>query len=180
LIARDTCHDADLRRSFEMQIPLWERHLDAMRVEFLPDSHEYIALHVRDAVLGIVDPDAKLEIDRIGAEPLYETNWPRRLDHSLRLDCRLLAELDGSAQIGSMRDPHRKLQSHLGAAVRPIDHWLRDQLLVWYQMFRSIAGGHGNIARAKRADPTIGVAYGNDVARLDRLVDQDGKSTDEV
>ena len=56
-----------------MQITLRERDFDALRAELVPDSQEYIAFHVGDAILGIVDPNTKLEIDPAVAEALDQT-----------------------------------------------------------------------------------------------------------
>jgi hypothetical protein len=55
-----------------MQVALRERDLDALRMKYVPDSQENIALHVGDAVLGVVDPDAELQIDAVIAKALQQ------------------------------------------------------------------------------------------------------------
>jgi hypothetical protein len=42
--------------------------ISMLRTEFVPDPQEHVTLDVGDAILWIVDPDAKLEIDTVVAK----------------------------------------------------------------------------------------------------------------
>ena len=51
-----------------MHISLWERYLDIVFLECIPDGNAYGTFDIGDAVFGIADPDAQFHVDGIIAE----------------------------------------------------------------------------------------------------------------
>src|SRR5215472_14836489 len=57
---------------------------------------------------------------------------------------------------------------------------MRDQVLIRDEIFGVIACHHRDVASAERPDPAIGLTHRNDVARLNRAVEQQNHAADEI
>src|SRR5260370_25475332 len=85
----------DLHRRLEMEVALWIGELDAVGLELVPDQQQHVALDVADAVLGIADPDAQLELDRAGGKAEQDADRRGLREDARRLRRRLQTEGTG-------------------------------------------------------------------------------------
>ena len=92
----------------------------------------------------------------------------------------LAHECNHLVKVGVMRNPHRDLQPHALIVVRPVDHLMGDDVLVGNEELCAVAGFHGNIPGAKRGHPAISAADLDDVAGLDRFVEQQHHAAEQV
>jgi hypothetical protein len=95
-----------------------------------------------------------------------------------------LRGLDGDAphqvRIVAVGRAEMDVEPHEFVGMGPVHHLVGDQVLVRDQVFLPVPRHHAGVARAKRLDPSERVAEADDVARLDRLVEQDDDPRDEV
>ena len=75
---------------------------------------------------------------------------------------------------------HRHPQAGIGVGVGPVRDRFGNQSLVRDQVFDTIAGDDGNVARTEFIHPAVGVLHGDHVAGLDRLVHQQDDAANQV
>src|SRR5262249_32951912 len=97
----------DLHRCLQVQIALREWNFDAMGVELSPNEKEYVALDIADAILGVVDPDAQLELDRAVTESEEQAHRCRFLEDARRFCGCLETKRTRLKYVGIVRDANR-------------------------------------------------------------------------
>src|ERR1700741_2120882 len=68
-----------------IKIPLGIRNANALLLKQPPDLVEDLALHVMDAILGVLDPESQLELDRGLAKGHDQGVWGRHRQDALRI-----------------------------------------------------------------------------------------------
>src|SRR5580704_14660378 len=114
-----------------IKIPLRVWNANALLLKQSPDLVKDLALDVVDAIMGVLDPEPQLEFDRTLAEGHYQgvRRWHRQ--DALRIARRLAHQGERLVEIGIVRHAHRHFEANAITFVRPIDHLMGDDVLVW-------------------------------------------------
>src|SRR5580693_9819484 len=163
-----------------VEIALGVRDANALLLKQSPDLVKDLALDVMDAILGVRDPEPQLEFYRGLAEGHDQGVRGRHRQDALRIARRFAHQGERLIEVGIVRDAHRHFKADAITLVRPVDHLLGDDVLVWNQKLRAVTRLYRYVARAKRGDLTIGAAHLDHVARLDRLVQQQNDTAEQV
>src|SRR6201997_2588351 len=94
-----------------IKIPLGIRNANALLLKQPPDLVEDLALHVMDAILGVLDPESQLELDRGLAKGHDQGVWGRHRQDALRIACRLAHQGERLVEVGIVRDADRHFKS---------------------------------------------------------------------
>src|SRR5271166_2316422 len=133
----------------DIKIPLGIRNLNALLLKQPPDLVKDLALDVVDAILGVLDPEAQLELDRTLTEGHDQGVRRRYRQHALRIARRLTHQGERLVEIGIVRDADRHFKSNAITLARPIDRLMGDDVLVWNQKLWAVVRLHRHIAGTK-------------------------------
>ena len=170
----------------DADLALRRRNADAVLAEQGPDAPVHVGAHVVDALGGIADPEAQLDLHAVVGE-LEQARDGRRVAQDPRVIGGLLQERERELDVIVVGDAHGQPQPHARMAVAPVDERIRDHVLVRDERRDAVAVADHDVAPAQLLDPAetgragAGRAGETDhVAGLDRAVDQEHEAADEV
>ena len=162
------------------KVALRHRHRHAVFLEQVPDTKEHVARDVTDPRLGAVDPDPQVEFDPIVAE-LLDPAYRCRFGENAWRDARGFdSEPLRKPEIAIERDAKADMNSDVTAGERPILDLIGHQPFVRDQMLLAITGQYRDCANADFVDPSKGIPDRDDVAGLDRSVEQQDQTCDQI
>ena len=166
---------------------LRHRNGDTRVAEQPPDGAVHIRAHIVDAILRVGNPEAQFQIHakvcklHQACDRRWLMQYPPVPGGGVQQQCQR------NFRIVAVTDAHRQLQSHLAIRVAPVDDRVGDQVLVGHQRFHAIAIADHDVTAAQLLHPAkiLGAGAGHagetdDIARLDRLIEQQHEAADKV